>query len=1057
MEIQYGRQGPESGVVRPVTDYEWQRVPCCVVNINSAPGRKRRRRWKRPRGKRGGYSKFQRSIRSVINVFPRSKRHCQTRNRTLVPIQYLSSYDSKQCLNFSLWNARSMNDKIGALTASIIANRTDVFVLTESWVTEKNGVLIDADFSSSVNGYTTVHVPRYRRRGGGIALLIRSNLKVKRNSCDQFKSFEILDVNIYVGSIMIHVVSIYRPPYSKQHKYTFNCFLTEFGSLMESLITSPGYLLILGDFNIHVDNATCQEARQFIDLITSLGLTQHVNGSTHKKGHTLDLIFTRASESWLGNFVIDHSLPSDHSAVHCTSMINKPKPSKVTKQHRVLRSIDSVAMEASLRSSIQEMDSSVDDVNQLTSVYNSALMRAIDEHAPLRAKTTIEKPRAEWFTADLLSERRALRTLERQWQKSGLEVHHQMYCCARSKYNQKLEETKASFHRHRIAAADTKELFNIVDSISGSKKSLTKILPNDIETDNLPDVFANFFTDKIIKIRNSLQNVSSYVESSASPQCTLDTFEIFSLSEIHKIVSQMPSKSCELDPMPTQLVKENIDVLAPLLQRIVNSSFQSGVFPEQCKSAIVRPLLKKLGLDPNILKNYRPLSNCSFLDKFMEKCAFMRLNSYLTTNNLYGKFQSAYREGHSTETALLRVMNDVVLSLDVQHDVILVLLDLSAAFDTIDHDILLERLRSRYGICGKAHDWFETFLRGRTQRVSVGSMVSECHSLTYGVPQGSVLGPVLFSLYMTPVEDIITGHGLSTVIYADDTQLYIACDSRDDNSVIPRIEACVDEIRDWMQANLLALNDAKTEIVRFISRTKRSGAVAGDVRVGEASVSPVSGVRDLGVMVDSAGLMDEHIKSVCCGASHSLWRIGKIRHLLDQASTEKLVHGFITAKLDYCNSLLFGLPKYKIQKLQHIQNSAARLVTRRSLTRHESITPILCELHWLPVEVRIQFKLLCIIFKLIRHSELAPWYLSSLIRIQNGNSRTRAATGVKLTPFSLKSHGKQTSIQYGDRAFSVAAPKLWNELPLDLRSITVLSIFKSHLKTFLFKRYYSSH
>ena len=277
------------------------------------------------------------------------------------------------------------------------------------------------------------------------------------------------------------------------------------------------------------------------------------------------------------------------------------------------------------------------------------------------------------------------------------------------------------------------------------------------------------------------------------------------------------------------------------------------------------------------------------------------------------------------------------------------------------------------------------------------------------------------------------------------------------SSTVSCIEVCIDEIRQWMGTNMLALNDNKTEIVRFSSRSKEASlkGVSGDIRVGEVYVSPSATVRDLGVMIDSAGLMDEHIKSVCSRASHSLWRIGKIRHLLNQSNAEKLVHAFVTSKLDYCNSLLLGLPAYKINKLQHIQNAAARLVTRRKLDRRVNMTPILKELHWLPIEQRIRFKLMCTVFKLIRHGDSAPCYLTDIIHIQTSAYRTRSSTEVKLVPFSHKLHGKKTSQQYGDRAFGVAAPLLWNSLPPGLRSFTLLSHFKSNLKTFLFKQHFN--
>ena len=227
----------------------------------------------------------------------------------------------------------------------------------------------------------------------------------------------------------------------------------------------------------------------------------------------------------------------------------------------------------------------------------------------------------------------------------------------------------------------------------------------------------------------------------------LSYFEPVSVQFVKRLISKMSSKSSALDPMPTKLLKKCLQQVVPVITRIINSSLESGKFPDSCKSAIVRPLLKKQGLDINILRNYRPISNLPYIAKLIEKTVLVQVNSYLCQNNLYAKCQSAYRVGHSTETALLRVQNDVLRALDIQNDVIIVLLDLSSAFDTIDHDILLHRLRCRFKIDGVVLEWIRSYLRGRTQRVCVGSVVSEAQFLDCGVPQGSVLGPVLFSLY----------------------------------------------------------------------------------------------------------------------------------------------------------------------------------------------------------------------------------------------------------------------------------------------------------------------
>ena len=523
-----------------------------------------------------------------------------------------------------------------------------------------------------------------------------------------------------------------------------------------------------------------------------------------------------------------------------------------------------------------------------------------------------------------------------------------------------------------------------------------------------------------------------------------------SFENVEKVVTGMKNKSCTLDPIPTSFVKNCVDILVPVLSRIVNVSFNTGVFPSNCKNALVHPMIKKAELDQNILKNYRPVSNCSFLDKFLEKCAYVQINNYLNANSLYGEFQSAYREGHSTETALLRVHNDIMLALDVQKDVILVMLDLSAAFDTIDHKILLERLRVRFGMGGSVLNWIRSFMCGRTQQVVINqSMVSEARKLKYGVPQGSILGPLLFSLYVTPLEDVIRKHGCHTVIFADDTQLYITCDSGDSISVI---ESCVRDIKEWMSSNFLSLNESKTEVVIFTSRHKRNQSqYVNKFKVGEVTVKTTSIVRNLGVIFDHNGTMSQQVSQICKSASHSLWRIGKIRHLLDNKSAEKIVHAFVTSRLDYCNSILAGLPQSLLQRLQIVQNSAARLIRRIHKHQHLSMTTILKELHWLPIDIRIQFKMLCIVFKCI-HLSTAPTYLKDLISVKDsGHHNLRSSDTL-----TLHTPTKRTLKSYGDRAFAVRAPVLWNALLPSLRQIDSFPTFKCRLKTHLFQKFYKT-
>ena len=210
------------------------------------------------------------------------------------------------------------------------------------------------------------------------------------------------------------------------------------------------------------------------------------------------------------------------------------------------------------------------------------------------------------------------------------------------------------------------------------------------------------------------------------------------------------------------------------------------------KTALIRPLLKKTGLDSDILKNYCPVSNLTFISKVIKKVVSGRLNEHLIKHSMFDPLQSAYRDKHSTETALIKVQNDIFISIRRW------LISHFAAFDTIDHDILLPRLCNVYGITGNALDWFRSYLTGRIQRVVIENAVSVDQELGFGVPQGSVLSPKIYCMYIKPVSDIIHLHGLFNHSYADDTQLYMTMDHSNNNwrDGLARIQLCVSEIRE---------------------------------------------------------------------------------------------------------------------------------------------------------------------------------------------------------------------------------------------------------------------
>ena len=265
--------------------------------------------------------------------------------------------------------------------------------------------------------------------------------------------------------------------------------------------------------------------------------------------------------------------------------------------------------------------------------------------------------------------------------------------------------------------------------------------------------------------------------------------------------------------MPTWLVKQHLPALIQILCRIVNCSLSSGVFPAELRKARITPVLKP-SLDTRQLTSYRPASNLSFLGKLIEKVVSSQVASFVKSNDLSEPLQSAYRPYHSTETALLTVQDAFFRAIDSHQAVFLIMVDLSAAFDTVDHNILLQRLTGDFGLDGVVHQWFHTYLSDRSSQVCVKDTLSTEAKLKYGVPQGSVIGPQMFTYYSHTIGQLIRRHSIQYNMYADDVQLFLTFNpSRpgDAACALFRLSRCVNELQSWLVTNKLKMNPDKTE------------------------------------------------------------------------------------------------------------------------------------------------------------------------------------------------------------------------------------------------------
>lgn len=946
---------------------------------------------------------------------------------------------SSKPVMFGLWNARSIKNKTTSITDFIISNNIDILAITETWMSgnERDDHTI-ADLNTSLPNFQIYHISRTSSKGGGICVILRKSFIVKQLPSVSVNTFEYIDLTLSSqNNLSTRIVIIYRPQLDRNKISTATPFIQEFSSLLEQYSTVPNRLLIAGDFNYHFDVPDDHHVSTLSDLLTSANMTQHITFPTHEKGHTLDLILTRKTDNFADQFDKTFSLPSDHAAILCALSICKPTAPKTKITYRNLSQINIQKFRTDITTS-SLLSSKSTNVNELVHLYEHTLSSLLDIHAPLISRYITARPHAPWFDRSIQREKQKTRKHERKWLKSRLESDKISFKLARSQYNNMIIASKTRYYSNELANCDTKQLFRKINKLS-NPISKNYESPNSSLANNLQ---AHFIT-KITKINKNFSNNPDITNKNNKCLSEFSIFPLITNDETKKIIMTSSTTTCDLDPIPTTLLKSCINEISPVITKIINISLQTGIFPDKLKIACIIPIMKKKSADPDDLNNYRPIANLTFLSKVIERAVSSHLINYLTKYNLFGNFQSAYRSNHSTETALLRVMNDLLLSLDKGNDCFLILLDYSAAFDTISHDILLNRLTILYGIKNTVLNWFTSYFENRSQFVMINKKTSFEHKPKEGVPQGSVIGPLIFILYTADVENIISSFGLSKMLFADDTQMYIDFTKDSIYNATYSIERCLTHIKNWSTHNHLKLNNEKTVAMHIHSRYK-DPVESNPMKFDDNHINFSPSACNLGLIINDDLFLNDHINRVCRSASISLYKIGKLRKYISKDTCHILIHAFVLSRLDNCNALLGGLPIKHLKKLQMIQNSAARLISRSKFRNH--ITPVLKELHWLPIKARIMYKIIQLTFKC--RNNLAPVYLTELIKEYHPHTNLRSAKQYLLTS---QTYNMAT---YGSRAFSYLSPKYWNDLPYELRSVQNEAHFKKSLKTYLFNLFY---
>ena len=876
--------------------------------------------------------------------------------------------------------------------------------------------------------------------GGGIAVIVRNfdqspSVRFDLVHNDDYATMEAMVFKlVFTKDLFLQFIVVYRPPGFAN----FKNFVAEFKEICIDALLRNANLICLGDFNVHYNDRANLYTGMFDSMLNEVGLVQHVTSPTHTSGNTLDLVITYENNDIdvIGYLYYSAIVKSDHLAVCIQSKLDFCKgPMNQFKRKITFRKWNQIQNSGFQQKIdglfLNDTYANVYDVDYLSTYYNTMLTNVLNVCLPLHCKYVSWANDRPWIDSELLVLKRGRRKLERLWQNSGDDIHYIDYKFAVDNYFAVEIQKKKIYFQGKLLSGDAKNLFNICKNLFYGKRVVK--FPTCPTDSILATKFNHAFMKKIDDIKTQWSTESFLYSSSLIAQCpSVFKFRLIDVTDLRVVVRELGSKCCTLDPIPTWLVKSILPSLEGFLVQMINASLTTGVFPNNLKLASVSALLKKSNLDSENFGNYRPVSNLPFASKLLEKVVYNQLIDYLSFWKLLDKFQSGFRPHYGVETALLRMMNDILRLRDAGSTIIVILLDISAAFDTLEHSTLISLLEVSFGIQGIELEWFTNYLNNRRQYVKINNCNSSELNIKCGVPQGSLLGPVLFNLYMVPLFKIFTEMGITYHSYADDTQFYFVSENVVESVCL--VETLLGRLSDWFQTCKLKLNAAKTQIM-VVNNNKKD---IYKFEVVESDISPASKVSNLGILIDDQLSLKIQIDDVCRKALYHLRLISKNSKFLTPESLKKSITAFVLSRLNYCCTLYFGLPDYLIQKLQYVQNSAARLISGTRMSDH--ISPVINGLGWLTMVNFVRYRILVVMYSCLC-SEM-PNYLTEILYVHSSIQTTRLSSKICLSVPLVRS-------KYGERAFSVCGPKLWNALPDTIKLTPTFALFKAKLRRHL--------
>ena len=963
--------------------------------------------------------------------------------------EFCSSLENKEeYFSVLSLNIRSLTNKVDQLQELLHDVSTDKFqfsvvCLQETWnIVDTNGISLD--------GYNFEAVLRGNKQGGGVGIAVLSSLKyetIQDYSKIVSGQYESLFLKIFVGPNKYKIVAcIYRIPGGnlKQFNDWINDLLSSFSS--EKEFKNADEIILCGDFNINLLNY--EDHTQTNDFLNSLIASSFLpaislpSRITEKSASLIDNIFSNKLRGVQEGGLLFSSI-SDHLPVFSLNICQEKVKEKREESFRNLSRKNVNIFKNKL--SQEDWSPIITDSNPESAFekFSGIIQDNFDSSFPMQIKKPNKRliPNKPWMTPEILSIRKKKQKLLNEKIRFRTKEAKAKFDSCNNQYKHKIRREKKKYYERKFSevSTDMKKTWSFLNSLikkNKSKHSVPSVFKDDMRSyENFSEIsegFNDFFCNVGPQLASSIPNVTrSYSDYLGEPVNNEFHFKYISENAIYTSLRNLKSKSSVgKDGISMKMLKEIMPSIIEPVKHLFNLSLRTGFIPESYKCAKIIPIHKASEKDR--FDNYRPISILPAFSKLLEKLVCYQVVNFLEKNNIFYEHQYGFRKNRDTTQPLVHLINKIYEGLNkpTSEYTLSIFVDLRKAFDTCDFSILLNKLK-HYGFRGLSLKWFENYITGRTQYVNVNGENSKEKNITVGVPQGSVIGPILFLIY---INDLPKATQFFASLFADDT--LFAVTGSDPKRLIEFANEELEKCSTWFKANKLSLNVSKTKFMIFRSNSLPSVSKDFKLFINQFEIERIGtncktkSFKFVGVSLDETLTWDQHINNVNNKLSSANFALNQVKHFLPQKILKSLYDTMFKPHIDYSN-IIWGISKSKgINNIQKNQKKAIRNIVGAKYNSHTD--PIFGKLETLKFEDLVNLNICKFSAKFI-HENL-PSTFSTVFKKLNSTRTYKMLIDIP----------KSKSLELFP---AVYYPKIWNQQSIKLRSSKSVTIVKNLFKS----------